>query len=537
MDQGPDTPRGPDNLYRSTMHGEQPTRPDRLPDRLPAFRPLDPTNRPIALKRYDVPARALARTVRRSTLPATAVLSGQRGALSTLDEELLGTLLHLAAGVTRVAYTPAGEPTWFRTSMSAGNLHPVELYVVGDGVWHYQPLEHALVPLRAPLAPSGSDGPATVGRSGSATLVLTGIPFRTCWKYGERGWRHLWWDAGCLLANLLAAADAHGVRARIETAFADEQVTALVGIDGVDEVPLALLHLGPDHVLPSIATMTMVTACSEPIARDVLRFPLVLEAQRDSALDEGEVGAWRDRAAAARRPAPERIEPPSRATHDDSMEGDRIEDVILRRGSTRVFRAEQGPPDLLGWGLGAATRDAPFDGAPPGTLLEHFVNVHGIPGLDPGGYRYGAGTEYEGRTRSTDARAYGARLCLDQPLGGDSAYTVFHAATMPTLLSQLGGRAYRVVLLEAGLVAGRLSLDAAALGCGATGLTFYDGLVARYFRTEASPLLATAVGMPATEPAPSGTPGSPVELSGYPQVMARLASRLVRGRIGDANLR
>jgi hypothetical protein len=170
-------------------------------------------------------------------------------------------------------------------------------------------------------------------------------------------------------------------------------------------------------------------------------------------------------------------------------------------------------------------------------LLEHFVNVHGIPGLHPGGYRYAGETRYEGRTRSADARAFGARLCLDQPLGGDSAYTVFHAASMPPLLSLLGGRAYRAVLLEAGLVAGRLSLDATALGCGATGLTFYDNLVGRYFRTEAAPLLATAVGIPDTKPAPSGTPGSPVELRGYPQVMARLASRLERGRVDNANLR
>jgi hypothetical protein len=82
-------------------------------------------------------------------------------------------------------------------------------------------------------------------------------------------------------------------------------------------------------------------------------------------------------------------------------------------------------------------------------------------------------------------------------------------------------------LLEAGLVSGRLSLNAVAVNGGATGLTFYDGLVARYFRTDASPLLATAVGLPATAPAPSGLPGTPVELRGYDRVMARLSSRLM----------
>jgi SagB-type dehydrogenase family enzyme len=468
------------------------------------------------LKRYDTPARPLPRELRRSSIPAADVLSGQTGRPSTFDDSLLGTLLFLAGGVTRVAYSTGHQPTWFRASMSAGNLHPVEIYVVREGVQHYQPLEHALVPLRR------SSQAAT---SGATTLVLTGIPFRTCWKYGERGWRHLWWDAGCVLANLLAAARAHGVASRVEVAFADENVAELVGIDGVDEVPLALVNLGAEVAgLPSIDTMTPLTAIAQPVARNVLRFPLVVQAQAGSSLRPDEVAAWRAAAAEVSRPAPGWVEPPPNADRTD-----RVEDVILRRGSTRVFRSEPGPLELLSWGLTAAASASPFDASPTGTLLEHYVNVHGIPGLAPGGYIYTGATGYEGRTRSDDARAYGARLCLDQPLGGDSAYTVFHAAVLEPLIAALGGRALRAAMLEAGLVAGRLALNAVAVGGGATGLTFYDGLVERYFRTPAAPLLATAVGVPDTRPAPSGSPGAPVELPGYPQVMARLTARLQSG--------
>ncbi len=214
------------------MHGVEPAHPEALL----SFRPLDPANRPEPFKRYDTPARLLPRELVRSSPAAVDVLSGRPGEPSPLDEGLLGTLLFLAGGVTRVAYSPEGQPTWFRTSMSAGNLHPVEIYVIRDGVHHYQPLEHALVPLRRPV---------TAADNGGTVLVLTGIPFRTCWKYGERGWRHLWWDAGCVLANLLAAAAAHGVACRLEVAFSDERVAALVGVDGVDEAPLVLVHLGP----------------------------------------------------------------------------------------------------------------------------------------------------------------------------------------------------------------------------------------------------------------------------------------------------
>ena len=118
-------------------------------------------------------------------------------------------------------------------------------------------------------------------------------------------------------------------------------------------------------------------------------------------------------------------------------------------------------------------------------------------------------------------------------MGGDSAYTVFHAAALDPLLDTLGGRGYRAAQLEAGIAAGRLALNAVALGHGATGLTFYDSLVSRYFHTEAAPLLATAVGIPQTTPAPSGTPGHPAELPGYGRVMARLAAGLHRSKAGD----
>jgi nitroreductase len=127
--------------------------------------------------------------------------------------------------------------------MSAGNLRPLEVYVVRSGVHHYQPLEHALVALRQPEEVA-DPGPG-------AALVHSGIPFPNCWKHGERGWRHLWWDPGTILANLLAVAAAHGVAARVQAGFADDAVAQSVGIDGAEELPLVVVQLGEaDLVMP-----------------------------------------------------------------------------------------------------------------------------------------------------------------------------------------------------------------------------------------------------------------------------------------------
>ena len=74
-------------------------------------------------------------------------------------------------------------------------------------------------------------------------IVLTGIHARTGWKYMERGYRHVWWDAGTMLANLLALAAADGLEPRLYTRFVDAEVNDALGIDGEHEYALALLAL------------------------------------------------------------------------------------------------------------------------------------------------------------------------------------------------------------------------------------------------------------------------------------------------------
>ena len=60
---------------------------------------------------------------------------------------------------------------------------------------------------------------------------MTGVPWRTGWRYRERGFRHIYWDAGTMLAQLLALADSTGLTARLFTTFPDAEVAALVGAD------------------------------------------------------------------------------------------------------------------------------------------------------------------------------------------------------------------------------------------------------------------------------------------------------------------
>ena len=239
--------------------------------------PNDLTRRPSFYKGYDDDLR---RTLLPPELPAsaaaaTAVLAGTAGVpAAPLDGAGLARLLYLSSGVTRRTTRPDGGIMLFRAAGSAGARFPLELYVavprgaavdgLEAGLHWYDPEDHALVVVGPP--PTGD----------AVTVVVTGVPWRTGWRYRERGFRHIYWDAGTMLAQLLALADSAGLTARLFTTFPDAEVAALVGADRVHEFPVALVALGPGG--PAVHP----TGDALPGHHDAdgLEFPLVTAAQR-----------------------------------------------------------------------------------------------------------------------------------------------------------------------------------------------------------------------------------------------------------------
>ncbi|MGH9191209.1 MAG: SagB family peptide dehydrogenase [Acidimicrobiales bacterium] len=509
------------------------------------FRPMDPANRPSPFKRY--------RNLERQPLPtdldppadaptALEVLSGHRPTITsvTLGPDVLARLLYFSAGVTR--YTREGRRrTWFRASASAGNLHPLELYVAcgavsgfDSGLYHVDLDPFALarvrpVDVRAHLAHAVGD-PALA--SAAAVIVVTGIPWRTTWKYAERGWRHVFWDAGSLLANLLAVAAAHGVPARLVFGFMDREVSHILGIDGIAECAVAVVAVGEpvdaEGATAEPSELDELRLEVEPLSPHPLEFPLVTDAQHATDLDGAEALAyWRQACTGEHvrwigHAAPETLGVPHHGELRDPMET-----LILRRGSTRLMARRTVPRVVLTWALSAATRPVPADAIPAGrTLLTHELAIHGVEGQAPGLYEWVAGMlERRSEGAENQVRDLATYLCLGQPLGGDSAYTVFECGDLDAIIDVLGPRGYRAAHLEAGIVNGRLLLAAHALGQGATGLTFFDDEVGAAFSTRASCLLVTAVGVPSYRPIPGGQPGRPTELTHFEGLMARLEDR------------
>lgn len=408
----------------------------------------------------------------------------------------LARLMVVGAGVRRRVVYADDEEFFFRTYASAGALYPVEIYVVCThlsglpaGVYHFDPRGAALERLRegdhrAHLARAAGAEPAVA--EAPVTMVLTGIPWRTAWKYTERGYRHLYWDAGMILANLLALASATTQPAKVIVGFVDEEVEALLGLERAREFPLCLLTVGSGSpVEPAESPAEPMTYPFPPLSPREVEYPAIGEANDAGRLATPEaVQEWRGRsegegAAAAKGGMTEE----SFRTEPVLPPPGSIEDVIRRRGSARGFRSTSMPLGVLASILEAAKGDIATDvaGRRP---TDVYLVANAVDGLDPGAYFYQRGSfELLGRGVHRRRAAY---LCLEQRLGGDAAVTHFLLADLPSVLATWGDRGYRAAQLVAGIVAGKIYLGAYGYGYGATGLTFYDDEVTAFFSPHAA---------------------------------------------------
>jgi SagB-type dehydrogenase family enzyme len=96
------------------------------------------------------------------------------------------------------------------------------------------------------LARATSD-PALFVNAG-LVIILTGLFAKTTFKYGERGYRFVLFEAGHIAQNILLEATALGLGAVPVAGFVDDEVNALIDLNGVDEASLYLIVVGqPDR--------------------------------------------------------------------------------------------------------------------------------------------------------------------------------------------------------------------------------------------------------------------------------------------------
>jgi SagB-type dehydrogenase family enzyme len=465
---------------------------------------LDWANRPQPFKIYPkiVPL-PLPRDVPHTGVAALSAISEplpSSRADSVPDLQDLARILYFSAGITKQRAHPGGE-IYFRAAACTGALYEIELYVVtGDlasldaGVYHFNPADVSLRLLRKGdfrknLARATAMEPAVT--HAPATIICTGTYWRNAWKYQARTYRHFGWDNGTLLANLVAVAAASGLAAEIVLGFVDAEVNRLLDLDTRSEVSLCLVPIGrtSESPLPALRETPALGLETIPFSEREVEYPTMLEMHEASSLEsEEEVVRWRGKHPVfpSSAPAGDAIRLPR--LPEEEQPKDTIEQVILRRGSTRAFdKTASITLDQLSTIVDFATRGLPADFLePPGTQLNDlYLIVHSVQGLKLGAYFFQRERKTLERLKEGKFRAEAHHLGLEQELPADACVDIFFLADLGRILERYGNRGYRAVQLEAGAVGGRMYLAAYAQHLGATGLTFFDDDVINFFSPHA----------------------------------------------------
>lgn len=158
----------------------------------------------------------------------------------------LSQILWAAQGITE-------KRMGFRTAPSAGALYPLEIYIVvgkvkelAPGIYKYRPENHDI------LLISSGDKRIDLYRvslmqdcikNAPIVLVISAVFERTTRKYGERGIRYVYMEAGHSAQNVYLQCESLGLGMVVVGAFDDEGVKRVVNLEK-EEFPLYIIPIG-----------------------------------------------------------------------------------------------------------------------------------------------------------------------------------------------------------------------------------------------------------------------------------------------------
>lgn len=178
----------------------------------------------------------------------TSVRDYQNVPISLLE---LSYLLWCTQGVKQIL----GNHATLRTVPSAGARHAFETYLlihnvegIKPGLYRFLALEHKLIEVNLAEHISAEITKACLGQKfiakSAVTFLWAAQANRMKWRYGERGYRYLHLDAGHVCQNLYLSAQVVGCGVCAVAAFDDEQLNAVIGLDGEEQFIIYVAALG-----------------------------------------------------------------------------------------------------------------------------------------------------------------------------------------------------------------------------------------------------------------------------------------------------
>jgi len=417
----------------------------------------------------------------------------------------LSRLLYFTNGITAIARGEDGEH-FFRAAPSAGALYPTELYLavrnhpdLAEGVYNYSVRNHSLVEVYPKgLGPTGEElftklAAACLNhravREASVVVIATAIYWRSAWRYGPRAFRRCMLDTGHVLGNLDLAAPRYGLCTFAVGGCVDEEVASLLDIPHGPEGVVGVFPLHTHESFEKVRRGVAALASSPLRLEETLSPDPLTQLHEATCIQRDDLPAIRAAAgvdSGADFQVGQKYEfagGVKLTTTGVDLSAD-LEYTILRRRSTRQLSGEGLTLRELSDMLAFAYRPdliTPEDSLPryfDSGMLETFVVVHDVSGLDPGVY-YFAPRQMELRPiKKGIFRDETHHIALGQELARDAGCVMFHTADLVGALERYGNRAYRYLHLDAGHIGQRVNLGAIKLGLGVSGIGgFFDNAV------------------------------------------------------------
>ncbi len=161
----------------------------------------------------------------------------------------ISALLFAAQGITKE------DSSWrFRTAPSAGALYPFDIYLfahdisqLDPGIYLYNVRSHELAQHREGDFRRSLSEACLFQRmvsQASLVIVMAAVFARTTKKYGDRGYRYVYIEAGCISQNIYLAAESMGLGTVAVGAFFDDRLNTLIGLDGAREAAVLVQPVG-----------------------------------------------------------------------------------------------------------------------------------------------------------------------------------------------------------------------------------------------------------------------------------------------------
>ena len=438
----------------------------------------------------------------------------------------LSRLLLCSYGLTARLSTIDGNFVYLRAAPSAGGLYPAEVYLIvrhdswlPSGLYNYQASTHSLVhfwssEVWSELKAACFDDP--ILEEVDIAIITTAIFYRSAWRYEDRAYRRIFLDTGHLIGNIELAGAINNYRPYLIGGFQDRTMNQLLYLDSQQEGVTSVIPLFDlsNSSLPNYHRKTALPSLIHvdyPETADGELLNYFHQATQIEKLESTVLSAPQEQASPLEDkynfPFCTRISTQTTKPILWGKELSKLESTILARRSTRAYTGENLTFDELKYLLDFTYQPQNYqqqglDHNPDYftlDLIETFIAVAGITGLEEGCYYYAPKAQELRQIRFKNFRQELHFLCLGQNLGRDAAAIIFHTADLNQAVATYGDRVYRYLHLDAGHLGQRLNLAAIHLGLGVSGIGgFFDDQVNQVLGipTEEVVIYLTTLGRP-----------------------------------------